>query len=132
MLARMFPSAVAPPPIPMEDLPGSKHAGATLLSSVMPATPFQLGHTPLISMGLGVIALVISIVLFTAETTSLATEVWITCVVVPFTVIFFSLMPITCVFSVSRFSFLSPPQLLLDQTQIKAAENVGLGVHVGG
>ena len=106
MLARMFPSPVAPPPIPMEEQLGSKHAATTPLSSVMPATPFQLGHTPLISMGLGVIALVISVVLFTAETASLATEVWITCVVVPFTVVFFSLMPIRCVFPVSRHGIL--------------------------
>jgi uncharacterized membrane protein YccC len=65
----------------------------------MLVSPFQLGHTPLISMGLGVIALVISIILFTAATTLLSEEVWISCVVILFTVMILSLVPIRCVVS---------------------------------
>ncbi len=45
-------------------------------------------------MGLGVIALVISIILFAAEADSLAAEVWMSCVVVLFTVMAFSLVPV--------------------------------------
>jgi len=65
----------------------------------MLVSPFQLGHTPLISMGLGVIALVISIILFTAATTLLSEEVWISCVVILFTVMILSLVPIRSVIS---------------------------------
>jgi hypothetical protein len=66
------------------------------LTSLILESPFELGHTPLISMALGVIALVISIILFTAETASVAGEAWMTCVVVLCTVMIFSLVPIRC------------------------------------
>jgi len=98
LLARLVPNPLAPRAIPldsMEGLPGTEHDTAAPLTSVMLVSPFQLGHTPLISMGLGVIALVISIILFTATTTSLAEEVWISCVVILFTVMILSLIPIS-------------------------------------
>jgi hypothetical protein len=81
-------------PLFARPLPGANaDAPAT---AFMLASPFELGHTPLISMGLGVIALVVSIILFTAETNSLAREVWVTCVAILFTVMIFSLVPIRC------------------------------------
>jgi len=95
ILTRIIPNPVAPA-IPIQDLPKSNHATSIPLTSFILESPFELGHTPLISMGLGVIALVISIILFAAETTSLAGEVWMTCVVVLFTVMTFSLVPIRC------------------------------------
>jgi len=96
ILARIIPNPVAPA-ISIRDLPKSDHATDIPLTSFILESPFELGHTPLISMALGVIALVISIILFTAETKSLAAEVWMTCVVVLFTVMTFSLVPIRCV-----------------------------------
>ena len=87
LLARMIPNPVAPTIIDPKGVP--------IPDLAIPVTsPFELGHTPLISMGLGVIALVISIILFAAEADSLAGEVWMSCVVVLFTVMTFSLVPI--------------------------------------
>jgi len=58
---------------------------------------FKLGHTPLLAMAVGVMALVVSIIMFAAESTVLAREVWISCVAVLGGVIGLSLLPISFV-----------------------------------
>jgi hypothetical protein len=58
---------------------------------------FGLGHTPLFAMALGVVALVVSIIMFAAESTALTSEVWVSCVAVLGSVIGLSLLPITFV-----------------------------------
>jgi len=57
-------------------------------------TLFTFGNTPLISMGLGVACLIVSTILFAANSTSLLREVWIACVAVLVGVVCLSLLPI--------------------------------------
>ena len=57
-------------------------------------TLLTFGNTPLISMGLGVACLIISTILFAANSTSLLREVWISCVAVLVGIICLSLLPI--------------------------------------
>jgi hypothetical protein len=57
-------------------------------------TLLTFGNTPLISMGLGVVCLIISTILFAANSTSLLREVWISCVAVLVGIICLSLLPI--------------------------------------
>ena len=67
---------------------------------------FGLGHTPLFAMGLGVVALVVSVIMFAAESTSLSSEVWVSCVAVLGGVIALSLIPIMFVsFLINIFSY---------------------------
>lgn len=58
-------------------------------------TLFGLGHTPLVAMALGVVALAVSVIMFAAESTKLSSEVWMSCVAVLGGVIALSLLPIT-------------------------------------
>jgi hypothetical protein len=60
-------------------------------------TLFGLGRTPLVAMALGVVALVVSVIMFAAESTKLSSEVWMSCVAVLDGVIALSLLPITFV-----------------------------------
>jgi hypothetical protein len=60
-------------------------------------TLFGLGHTPLVAMALGVVALAVSVIMFAAESTKLSSEVWMSCVAVLGGVIALSLLPITFV-----------------------------------
>jgi len=55
---------------------------------------FGLGHTPLFAMALGVVALIVSVIMFAAESTSLSSEVWVSCMAVLGGVIVLSLVPI--------------------------------------
>jgi hypothetical protein len=56
---------------------------------------FGLGHTPLLAMALGVVALVVSVITFAAESAALPSQVWVSCVAVLAGVIGLSLLPIT-------------------------------------
>ena len=58
---------------------------------------FGLGRTPLVAMGLGVLALVVSVIMFAAESTAFSSVVWLSCVGVLAGVIGLSLVPITFV-----------------------------------
>jgi len=54
-----------------------------------------LGRAPLFAMGLGVVALIASIIMFAAESPSLTSEVWMSCVAVLAGVFSLSLLPVT-------------------------------------
>jgi hypothetical protein len=73
-------------------------------------TLFGLGRTPLVPMALGVAALVVSVIMFAAESPKLSSEVWMTCVVVLGGVIALSLLPVT--FVAFLINILSPLALL--------------------
>ena len=75
--------------------PGIGMQGVQLVTLIR--SLFGLGHTPLVAMGLGVLSLVVSVVMFAAESTALSSVVWLSCVGVLAAVIGLSLLPITFV-----------------------------------
>jgi hypothetical protein len=75
-------------------------------------TLFTFGNTPLISMGFGVACLIVSTILFAANSTSLLREVWIACVAVLVGVICLSLLPIRFVWPLPFHSIVKLPFFL--------------------
>ena len=81
---------------------------------------FGFGYTPLVAMGLGVVALVVSTIMFAAASTAFSSVVWVSCVAVLCGVIGLSLLPITFV---SFFVVISNIHLFF---QLRESEEYGL------
>jgi hypothetical protein len=67
------------------------------ITETMIKSLFGLGRAPLFAMGLGVVSLIVSVIMFAAESNKLTSEVWVACVSVVGGVLGLSLLPITSV-----------------------------------